>query len=122
MRIWMLVPDGRLAELIAAALLDAGHDVRPVPSISELCRAAPLATDLVLVDLPFAATGAISTMSALRGLQPCPRVLALGDRFLLHDRVVAAERGVEAYLPKPFGVDELLGTVSFVASAADGRH
>jgi len=94
--------------------------VKRALSVVELRRSAPLATDLVVVDLPFAAAGATSTMAALRGLQPSPRVLALGDRFMVHDRITAAECGVEAYLPKPFGVHELLGSVSLVAAGPPG--
>jgi DNA-binding response OmpR family regulator len=122
MRIWMLVPDDRLAGMMANALDEAGHDVARVASLAELRRIVPAATDLVVVDLSSAPDDADATFATLHRLRPRPRVLALGDRFLLHDRIMAAERAMEAYLPKPFSVRELLGMVSLCAAAGPRRR
>ena len=116
MTIWMLVPDRRLAEMMTRALCEAGHDVRRVESVGTLRQGAPLASDLVVVDLSFAAEGTDTGLIALRGLDPRPRVLALSDRFALHERIVAAEHAAEACLPKPFDAHELLGIVSRIAT------
>jgi two-component system alkaline phosphatase synthesis response regulator PhoP len=47
-----------------------------------------------------------------------PRVVIVSALASLHDRAKAAELGVDAYVPKPFNVEELIGVLHDLAPAS----
>jgi len=66
--------------------------------------------DVVLLDIMMPVMDGWSVLEELRSvpLEERPRVIVLSARASLRDRAKAAELGADAFVPKPFNVDDLL--------------
>ncbi len=69
--------------------------------------------DLVLLDIMMPTLDGWSVLEALQLLpeEDRPRVVVVSARASLRDRAKAAELGADAFVPKPFNVEDLLGVV-----------
>jgi DNA-binding response OmpR family regulator len=101
-----------LANLLSDVLQDAGYDVVLTTGSAAVNRAVDLRPNLILMDyvMPGLNGGAIIAQmrEALEDKLP-PLVLVSGRPEIAN---LAGQAGADAYLRKPFGVDELLTLVS----------
>ena len=112
MRILVVDDDRAVRQSLRRSLIFNGYEVNVASDGAEaLERVERQHPDLVLMDV---------MMPRMGGLEACQQLRAQGYdlRVLLltaHDGVTAREDGIAAgaddYLPKPFGLDELLGRI-----------
>jgi DNA-binding response OmpR family regulator len=74
---------------------------------------------VVLLDIMMPVMDGWSVLEQVRSLPPedRPRVIVVSARSSLRDRAKAAELGADAFVPKPFNVDDLLSVLHGVAEA-----
>lgn len=80
--------------------------------------------DLILLDLQLAGEDGLELLRSLGPLTAAPVIIITGHRTDEIDKVVGLELGADDYLPKPFGLRELLARVRVVlrrAAAAERR-
>ena len=108
----LLIEDAHdLARAIRRELEAAGYAVRWAPDGAEglaLFRREP--PDLVILDWMLPGMDGLDVLRRIREAAPTP-VLMLTARSEEADRVIGLELGADDYLPKPFGMRELLARV-----------
>jgi two-component system, OmpR family, alkaline phosphatase synthesis response regulator PhoP len=69
--------------------------------------------DLMLLDIMMPVMDGWSVLEQIQGLpaEDRPRVVVVSARSSLRDRAKAAELGADAFVPKPFNVDDLLAVL-----------
>jgi CheY-like chemotaxis protein len=74
---------------------------------------------LMLLDIMMPVMDGWSVLEEMQGLpvQERPRVIVVSARAGLRDRAKAAELGADAFVSKPFNVDDLLGVLHALAEA-----
>ena len=72
---------------------------------------------LMLLDIMMPVMDGWSVLEEMQGLpvQERPRVIVVSARAGLRDRAKAAELGADAFVSKPFNVDDLLGVLHALA-------
>jgi len=102
-----------VAEQIAGALIEAGHDPKIVyngeAALDEL-RKEPF--DLIVLDIRLPGIDGFEVLRRLRAQHLVNRVLVLTARGTVKDRVTGLQLGADDYLPKPFAMRELVARVS----------
>ncbi len=75
---------------------------------------------LMLLDIMMPVMDGWSVLEELQGLpeDERPRVIVVSARSSLRDRAKAAELGADAFVAKPFNVDDLLGVVHHLDRAS----
>jgi PAS domain S-box-containing protein len=119
----LLVVDDEAALLQVArlALTKAGYRVVTATNGAEavaLYAQQPQAIQAVLMDMMMPVMGGAQTIQALRRLNPVVKVIAFSGLFTAAGGQRASVAGVQAVLPKPYTVRDLLTTVRAVL---DGR-
>lgn len=67
--------------------------------------------DIVLLDLDLPRRDGLSRISCMRRRKPTPLVLIITACIRVEDRIAALDAGADAYMTKPFDLDELLARV-----------
>ncbi|GIW07347.1 MAG: DNA-binding response regulator [Dehalococcoidia bacterium] len=108
----LLVEDARdLARIVARELAAAGYRVvQAADGRTALAVAARERPDLVILDWMLPELDGLEVLRELRRSTATP-VLMLTARGEEADRVIGLELGADDYLPKPFGMRELLARV-----------
>jgi DNA-binding response OmpR family regulator len=108
----LLVEDAiELASVISRELRAFGYDVLHAPDgITALRYHARQAPDLIILDWMLPGLDGLEVLRQIRGVSPVP-VLMLTARGEEADRVIGLEVGADDYLPKPFGMRELIARV-----------
>ena len=113
MQILIVEDEAPVAEKIAAALIEAGHDLKIVhngeAALDEV-RKAPF--DLIVLDIRLPGIDGFEVLRRLRAQHLVNRVLVLTARSTVKDRVTGLQLGADDYLPKPFAMRELVARVS----------
>jgi DNA-binding response OmpR family regulator len=75
---------------------------------------------LMVLDIMMPTMDGWSVLEELRALPPeeRPRVVVVSALSSLRDRAKAAELGADAFVPKPFNVDDLLGVLHDLGEAS----
>jgi DNA-binding response OmpR family regulator len=75
---------------------------------------------VVLLDIMMPVMDGWSVLEELRSLPEAerPRVVVVSARASLRDRAKASELGADAFIPKPFNVDDLLAVVEGLKRAS----
>jgi two-component system, OmpR family, alkaline phosphatase synthesis response regulator PhoP len=75
---------------------------------------------LMLLDIMMPVMDGWSVLEALQGLpaEDRPRVIVVSARASMRDRAKAVELGADAFVSKPFNVDDLLGVLHSLAVAS----
>ncbi len=113
MQILIVEDEVQVAEQIAAALIEAGHDPRIVyngEAALEEVRKTPF--DLIVLDIRLPGIDGFEVLRRLRAQHLVNRVLVLTARGAVDDRVTGLQLGADDYLPKPFAMRELVARVS----------
>lgn len=113
MRILVVEDDVALAKKIAAALIEAGHDLSVVnDGQTALDKATTLPFDLLVLDVGLPRLDGFEVLRRLRGQHVNSRVLMLTARGELADRLTGLQAGADDYLAKPFATSELVARVN----------
>jgi DNA-binding response OmpR family regulator len=113
MRILVVEDDMALAKKIAAALIEAGHDVGVVHDGQvALDKATTLPFDLLVLDVGLPGLDGFEVLRRLRAQHVNSRVLMLTARGELADRLTGLQAGADDYLAKPFATSELVARVA----------
>jgi DNA-binding response OmpR family regulator len=113
MRILLVDDEAQLAQHIAVALQQAGHESEiSTDGEAALQRAKVGNFDLLILDVKLPLRDGWSILSELRIARVPARVLMLSARSEVEDRVKGLELGADDYLAKPFALNELLARVS----------
>jgi len=111
-RILLVDDDPDLLRLLALRLRAAGYTVETAPSARQaLARLAGFQPQLVITDLRMEEMDGIALFEAIHERQPTLPVVILTAHGTIPDAVEATQRGVAAYLTKPFDGRELLARV-----------
>ena len=112
MRILIVEDELPVAQQIAVALTEAGHDPKAVHSgeaaLEELGK-RPF--DLIVLDVRLPGIDGFELLRRLREQHLASRVLLLTGRSAIDDRVTGLQLGADDYLPKPFAMRELVARV-----------
>jgi two-component system KDP operon response regulator KdpE len=107
-RILVVDDDRPLARALAINLRARGYDVDVVLTGRDaLAMAARQPPDLVLLDLGLPDVDGLEVVHGLRGWTTVP-IVVLSARDDQREKVAALDAGVDDYVTKPFGMDELL--------------
>jgi DNA-binding response OmpR family regulator len=110
-RILVVEDDPELRRLLHRELTASGHEVLLAEDGETGVRVhASESPDLVILDWMLPGIDGLDVLKAVRRLSTTP-VLMLTARGDEVDRVIGLELGADDYLPKPFGVRELLARV-----------
>src|ERR671914_2998502 len=94
------------------ALGRQGHNVRSTGAASTLWQWVQEGEgQLVITDVVMPDENGLDLVPRIRKLRPDLRVIVMSAQNTLLTAVKAAERGAFDYLPKPFDLKELIGTV-----------
>ncbi len=100
--------DERLRPAMVSALLARGFSVREAGSVKDaLLTLKELSPDLLLLDVALPDGRALDVLGAVGELSPTPRIIAVSGAAGPDESFALAERGVRAYLKKPFNLEEL---------------
>jgi DNA-binding response OmpR family regulator len=111
-RILIVEDELPVAQQIAVALTEDGHDPKAVHSgeaaLEELGK-RPF--DLIVLDVRLPGIDGFELLRRLREQHLASRVLLLTGRSAIDDRVTGLQLGADDYLPKPFAMRELVARV-----------
>ncbi len=109
MKVLVLEDETRLGQLLRRSLSEHTHRVNWVTTCAAANDAIAEATyDLVLVDLGLPDGDGLSLVREWRECGFVEPILIISARDSREDRVRGLDAGADDYLPKPFGLDELL--------------
>ena len=121
MRILLVEDDLDLAEAVADALSEVGHDVDHAYDGNAGLRMAVSETwDVVLLDLTLSGLDGVELCRRLRRTSDVP-LLMLTARDGLDDKVTGFRAGADDYLVKPFEIDELICRIEALRRRLDGH-
>jgi DNA-binding response OmpR family regulator len=112
-RILLAEDDRRMAALVGQGLREEGHDVEVRETGPLACEAAiaPLAWDVVILDVMLPGLSGIEIVRRLRATGRSTPVLMLTARDATADVVAGLDAGADDYLTKPFAFDVLLARI-----------
>jgi DNA-binding response OmpR family regulator len=117
--------DASMRQMIRDYLAGHAFAVTAVASGAEMARTVRTQpVDLIILDLQLAGEDGLELLRSLSTLTNAPVIIITGHRTDEIDKVVGLELGADDYLPKPFGLRELLARVRVIlrrAEAADRR-
>ncbi|WP_277207850.1 response regulator transcription factor [Isoptericola croceus] len=111
MRVLLVDDDEPVATSLRRGLVRYGYQVEWVATGAEALQAPPV--DVVLLDLGLPDTDGLDVCRSLRARGDVPIIVisARGDEV---DRVAGLELGADDYVPKPFGVREVIARIRAV--------
>jgi two-component system, response regulator RegA len=99
--------DERLRSVISEALASRGFLVRQAGSVKDALSALRASSpDLLVLDVALPDGRALDVLALVAELAPTPRVVAVSGAAGPEESFALAERGVRAYLKKPFNLRE----------------
>jgi two-component system sensor histidine kinase/response regulator len=131
-RLRVLVAEDNLVnrKLVATLLRKRGHDVSTVENGREALAAIDRGDngrfDVVLMDVQMPEMGGLEATRAIRAAESPSAtrlpIIALTAHALKGDRERCLEAGMDAYLPKPIDVNQLIATVERMAAPRSSRR
>ena len=112
--IYLVEDDSSIRELVVYTLKSTGFEVQSFPDGEEFWAAMRQAQpQLVLLDIMLPGENGLSILQKLRGSQMTRRlpVIMLTAKGTEHDKVMGLDLGADDYLPKPFGMMEMVARV-----------
>lgn len=115
MRILVVDDEESIRVALAFLLERAGHRVEVAPTGEEaLRRLEGEVFDLLVLDLRLPGMDGFALLERARGFKVPPKVLVLSARDREADRAKALALGAQAFLGKPFRVEDLLAQVGLL--------
>ena len=110
--------DRAIRTVLSQALGRAGYQVRATSSASTLWRwVADGEGDLVITDVIMPDENGLDLVPRIRRVRPEMRVIVMSAQSTFATAIKATQRGAFEYLPKPFDLKEVLGTVERALAA-----
>ena len=112
--IYLLEDDHGIRELVGYTLKSAGFDAEAFALPSEFWdRMKTQYPDLILLDIMLPEEDGIQILKKLRSETPTRKipVMMMTARGTEYDKVIGLENGADDYLPKPFGMMEMIARV-----------
>jgi DNA-binding response OmpR family regulator len=110
-RVLLVGADGQLRRTLRVTLASAGYGVLEAPTgeeaLAHLQDEGPARVDMVVLDFEISGIGGRETCHQIRKLGDVP-ILALSVFRDPEDKLEATHAGANAYLVKPFGIQDLL--------------
>ena len=111
--------DSSIRVVLNQALSRAGHDVRVTSNAGTLWRWVEAGGgDVVISDVVMPDQTAFDILPRIRNARPDLPVIVMSAQNTFMTAIKASETGAYDYLPKPFDLNELLGTVERALSGA----
>ena len=122
-RVLVIEDDERLADVLARALADAGHEASVQHTGPGGVAAAMAGSfDALILDWMLPGQDGPSVCRELRARGNATPTLMLTARDAVHDRIRGLDAGADDYLGKPFSVDELLARLRVFARRSGPRQ
>ena len=108
----LLADDSVTAQNMGRRILsDAGYDVTTVNNGSAaLKKIAESKPDLIVLDVYMPGYGGLEVCQRIRATSTLP-IIVLSVKDAERDKVLALDLGADDYVPKPFGMDEVLARI-----------
>ena len=114
MTIYLVEDDNSIRELVVYTLQNTGFEARGFVSAADFWEAMKAAApDMVLLDIMLPDEDGLTILKKLRstaGTEKLP-VMMLTAKGTEYDKVIGLDSGADDYLPKPFGMMELVSRV-----------
>ena len=109
--------DPSLRLVLGEALSHAGYQVSTAETMSEcLDKVADTSNKVLVCDVMFPDGNALEQMETIRAMRPDIAIIVMSAQSTLLTAVKAREHAVDAYLPKPFPLDELTKCIAGLLS------
>ncbi|WP_416908681.1 MAG: nitrogen regulation protein NR(I) [Polymorphobacter sp.] len=113
--------DAAIRTVVRQALVRAGHKVLLAETAAELSALVRGGKgDVVISDVLLPDGNGLELIPALLAMRPGLRIIVISAQNTLSTAVRATEQGAFDYLPKPFDLNVLVGTVAAALEASDG--
>ena len=120
--IYIVEDETDIRELVTYTLRNTGFDVCGFPDAQSFWQAMNKKLPrLILLDIMLPGEDGLEILTKLRSSQPTRKlpVMMLTAKGTEHDKVIGLELGADDYLPKPFGMMELVARVKSLLRRAD---
>jgi two-component system, OmpR family, KDP operon response regulator KdpE len=120
-KILVVDDEPHMRRVLRASLITHGYEVVEAGSGEEaLSRLKDELFDCILLDLNLPGLDGIQTCRAIRNGSQVP-VMVVSVRASKKDKTAAREAGADAYITKPFGVEELFACVGGLVAKKPGN-
>ncbi|HCP18761.1 MAG: nitrogen regulation protein NR(I) [Candidatus Puniceispirillum sp. TMED52] len=115
--------DPSLRLVLSEALSHAGYKVETANTMAEcLNKVTDPDTSVLVCDVMFPDGNSLDQMESIRTLRPDLAIIVMSAQATLLTAVKAREHAVDAYLPKPFPLDELTQNIGHLLTRAKGAQ
>ena len=112
--------DPSLRLVLGESLSHAGYQVSTAETLAEcLYKVADPAHKVLVCDVMFPDGNSLEQMDTIRAIRPDLAIIVMSAQSTLITAVKAREHAVDAYLPKPFPLDELTQCIAGLLSRKD---
>ena len=114
--------DPSLRLVLGESLSHAGYQVSTAETLAEcMDKVADPAHKVLVCDVMFPDGNALEQMDTIRAIRPDLAIIVMSAQSTLITAVKAREHAVDAYLPKPFPLDELTQCIAGLLSRKDAH-
>ncbi len=120
--IYFVEDDNSIRELVLYTLNNAGYETRGFERPSDFWKAIKSETpNLILLDIMLPEESGLDILKKLRGASATTHVpvMMLTAKGTEYDKVIGLDYGADDYLPKPFGMMELIARVKALLRRAE---
>jgi two-component system nitrogen regulation response regulator GlnG len=112
--------DPSLRLVLGESLSHAGYQVSTAETLAEcMDKVADPAHKVLVCDVMFPDGNSLEQMGTIRAIRPDLAIIVMSAQSTLITAVKAREHAVDAYLPKPFPLDELTQCIAGLLSRKD---
>ena len=112
--IYVIEDDKNISEIESFALKNAGHQIVECASAKEFHKqVADKLPDLILLDIMLPDEDGLTILNKIRNVPETKRipVIMVTAKTSEYDRIAGLDNGADDYIPKPFGMMELIARV-----------
>jgi two-component system KDP operon response regulator KdpE len=111
-RILVVDDEPAILRSVGLALAASGHEVEAAATARQaLAKASTRTLSAIVLDLGLPDLDGLELLRQLRSVDPNVPIVVLSARDALDTRVAALDEGADDFVPKPFGMPELLARV-----------
>lgn len=115
--------DPSLRLVLSESLLHAGYAVKTADTIADcLTKVADNSISVLVCDVMFPDGNSLDQMETIRSMRPDLVIIVMSAQSTLLTAVKAREHSVDAYLPKPFPLDELTQSIADLLARKEVKH
>ncbi len=119
----LLVEDEpRVADFVTRSLVEAGYEVESRSTFDSALEAWRTRHDAIILDLMLPGGSGLELVKRARESGDRTPVLILSAKGSMNERIAGLDAGADDYLPKPFGIEELLARLRVLLRRASGNQ